>query len=142
MLLLKLLCLQTVVCSCMINYETSNNKLHFFNLFSLLKSLFHELCKSSTCKSILELIAEMYAQPHFIIQTVFFKAQEFDKFHKLYPFFRFLILFIFILQINLGIYVEDNKTEFSVLVDRPIGGSSLQDGQIELMVHRYVLFFK
>ncbi|XP_014491294.1 probable alpha-mannosidase At5g13980 isoform X1 [Vigna radiata var. radiata] len=41
--------------------------------------------------------------------------------------------------INLGIYVEDNKTEFSVLVDRPIGGSSLQDGQIELMVHRRLL---
>ncbi|KAG4938279.1 hypothetical protein JHK84_044530 [Glycine max] len=38
--------------------------------------------------------------------------------------------------INLGIYTEDNKTEFSVLVDRAIGGSSLQDGQIELMVHR------
>ncbi|XP_052729058.1 probable alpha-mannosidase At5g13980 isoform X2 [Vigna angularis] len=41
--------------------------------------------------------------------------------------------------INLGIYVEDNKTEFSVLVDRSIGGSSLQDGQIELMVHRRLL---
>lgn len=38
--------------------------------------------------------------------------------------------------------MKDNKTEFSVLVDRAIGGSSLQDGQIELMVHRYVLFFK
>lgn len=41
--------------------------------------------------------------------------------------------------INLGIYVEDNKTEFSVLVDRSIGGSSLKDGQIELMVHRRLL---
>jgi len=38
--------------------------------------------------------------------------------------------------------MEDNKTEFSVLVDRAIGGSSLQDGQIELMVHRYALFFR
>lgn len=37
--------------------------------------------------------------------------------------------------------MKDNKTEFSVLVDRSIGGSSLEDGQIELMVHRYVLFF-
>ncbi|XP_057437603.1 probable alpha-mannosidase At5g13980 [Lotus japonicus] len=41
--------------------------------------------------------------------------------------------------INLGIYMKDNKTEFSVLVDRAIGGSSLQDGQIELMVHRRLL---
>ncbi|GAU24694.1 hypothetical protein TSUD_323030 [Trifolium subterraneum] len=41
--------------------------------------------------------------------------------------------------INLGIYIKDNKTEFSVLVDRAIGGSSLQDGQIELMLHRRLL---
>ncbi|KAK7395992.1 hypothetical protein VNO78_16657 [Psophocarpus tetragonolobus] len=41
--------------------------------------------------------------------------------------------------INLGIYIENDKTEFSVLVDRAIGGSSLQDGQIELMVHRRLL---
>ncbi|XP_027351852.1 probable alpha-mannosidase At5g13980 [Abrus precatorius] len=41
--------------------------------------------------------------------------------------------------INLGIYMKDNKTEFSVLVDRAIGGSSLEDGQIELMVHRRLL---
>ncbi|OIW09434.1 hypothetical protein TanjilG_10306 [Lupinus angustifolius] len=40
--------------------------------------------------------------------------------------------------INLGIYAKDNKTEFSVLVDRSIGGSSLEDGEIELMVHRQV----
>ncbi|KAI4350436.1 hypothetical protein L6164_004892 [Bauhinia variegata] len=41
--------------------------------------------------------------------------------------------------INLGIYMKDNKTEFSVLVDRSVGGSSLADGQIELMVHRRLL---
>ncbi|KAE9586552.1 putative alpha-mannosidase [Lupinus albus] len=41
--------------------------------------------------------------------------------------------------INLGIYAKDNKTEFSVLVDRSIGGSSLEDGEIELMVHRRLL---
>ncbi|KAK7290560.1 hypothetical protein RIF29_05068 [Crotalaria pallida] len=41
--------------------------------------------------------------------------------------------------INLGIYVKDDKREFSVLVDRPIGGSSLEDGQIDLMVHRRLL---
>ncbi|MCL7038410.1 hypothetical protein MKW94_014475 [Papaver nudicaule] len=38
--------------------------------------------------------------------------------------------------INLGIYIEDDKTEFSVLVDRSVGGSSLMDGQVELMLHR------
>ncbi|PKA64363.1 lysosomal alpha-mannosidase [Apostasia shenzhenica] len=41
--------------------------------------------------------------------------------------------------INLGIYVEDNKTELSLLVDRCMGGSSVQDGQIELMLHRRLL---
>nr|XP_012569187.1 probable alpha-mannosidase At5g13980 [Cicer arietinum] len=41
--------------------------------------------------------------------------------------------------INLGIYIKDNKKEFSVLADRSIGGSSLEDGQIELMVHRRLL---
>ncbi|XP_026378794.1 probable alpha-mannosidase At5g13980 [Papaver somniferum] len=38
--------------------------------------------------------------------------------------------------INLGIYIEDDKTELSVLVDRSVGGSSLMDGQVELMLHR------
>ncbi|XP_011098966.1 probable alpha-mannosidase At5g13980 isoform X1 [Sesamum indicum] len=41
--------------------------------------------------------------------------------------------------INLGIYVKDNKKELSVLVDRAVGGSSLVDGQIELMLHRRLL---
>ncbi|KAM1273064.1 hypothetical protein ACFX2H_023013 [Malus domestica] len=41
--------------------------------------------------------------------------------------------------INLGIYMQDNSTEFSVLVDRSIGGSSTVDGQIELMLHRRLL---
>lgn len=40
------------------------------------------------------------------------------------------------MQINLGIYVHDSKKEFSVLVDRSLGGSSIVDGQIELMLHR------
>lgn len=43
------------------------------------------------------------------------------------------------LQINLGIYIQDNNTELSVLVDRAVGGSSIVDGQIELMLHRSVL---
>ncbi|GAV59511.1 Glyco_hydro_38 domain-containing protein/Glyco_hydro_38C domain-containing protein/Alpha-mann_mid domain-containing protein [Cephalotus follicularis] len=41
--------------------------------------------------------------------------------------------------INLGIYIQDNRKEFSVLVDRSVGGSSLVDGQIELMLHRRLL---
>eukprot|EP00257_Ricinus_communis_P013468 XP_015570900.1 alpha-mannosidase At3g26720 [Ricinus communis] len=41
--------------------------------------------------------------------------------------------------INLGIYVQDSTTELSVLVDRAVGGSSLVDGQIELMLHRRLI---
>ncbi|XP_010249229.1 PREDICTED: alpha-mannosidase At3g26720-like [Nelumbo nucifera] len=41
--------------------------------------------------------------------------------------------------INLGIYIEDNQTELSVLVDRSVGGSSIVDGQIELMLHRRLI---
>ncbi|KAK2632576.1 hypothetical protein EUGRSUZ_L01376 [Eucalyptus grandis] len=40
--------------------------------------------------------------------------------------------------INLGIFTMDNKTEFSVLVDRAAGGASIEDGQIELMLHRKI----
>lgn len=42
------------------------------------------------------------------------------------------------LQINLGMFVEDDSMELSVLVDRSVGGTSLVDGQIELMLHRFV----
>jgi len=42
-----------------------------------------------------------------------------------------------LLQINLGIFVNDSNMELSVLVDRAVGGSSMKDGQIELMLHRY-----
>ncbi|XXG47128.1 hypothetical protein AAC387_Pa02g1821 [Persea americana] len=41
--------------------------------------------------------------------------------------------------INLGIYMEDSQKELSVMVDRAIGGSSILDGQIELMLHRRLL---
>ncbi|KAE9604237.1 putative alpha-mannosidase [Lupinus albus] len=41
--------------------------------------------------------------------------------------------------INLGIYLKDESKEFSVLVDRSVGGSSVVDGQLELMVHRRLL---
>ncbi|MCI07912.1 lysosomal alpha-mannosidase-like, partial [Trifolium medium] len=46
---------------------------------------------------------------------------------------------IFLFQINLGIYLKDKNSEFSVLVDRSVGGSSILDGQLELMVHRRIL---
>lgn len=42
--------------------------------------------------------------------------------------------------INLGMYMEDNGTELSVLVDRATGGSSITDGQLELMLHRRLLY--
>ncbi|KAG8095503.1 hypothetical protein GUJ93_ZPchr0012g18800 [Zizania palustris] len=41
--------------------------------------------------------------------------------------------------VNLGIYVADGKYELSVLVDHAVGASSIQDGQIEIMLHRSIL---
>ncbi|KAK7307474.1 hypothetical protein VNO77_40576 [Canavalia gladiata] len=41
--------------------------------------------------------------------------------------------------LNLGIYMKDKKSEFSVLVDRATGGASIKDGQVELMLHRRTL---
>lgn len=38
--------------------------------------------------------------------------------------------------------MEDKSSEFSVLVDRANGGSSISDGEIELMLHRYLYYFK
>ncbi|KAG5099843.1 hypothetical protein JHK82_044895 [Glycine max] len=43
------------------------------------------------------------------------------------------------LQLNLGIYTKDEKSEFSVLVDRATGGASIKDGEVELMLHRRIL---
>ena len=37
--------------------------------------------------------------------------------------------------------MQDNQKEFSILVDRSFGGSSIVDGQIELLLHRYVFVF-
>ncbi|XP_021816006.1 alpha-mannosidase [Prunus avium] len=42
--------------------------------------------------------------------------------------------------LNLGIYTLDKKSEFSVLVDRATGGSSIEDGEVELMLHRRILY--
>jgi len=41
--------------------------------------------------------------------------------------------------VNAGIYIEDEKRSFSVLVDRSQGASSLSDGTIELMIQRRLL---
>lgn len=41
--------------------------------------------------------------------------------------------------INLGIYIKDKSTEMSVLVDRSVGGSSVNDGEVEIMLHRRLL---
>ncbi|GER32439.1 alpha-mannosidase [Striga asiatica] len=41
--------------------------------------------------------------------------------------------------INLGIYIKDKNTELSVLVDRSVGGSSIADGEVEIMLHRRLL---
>ncbi|KAJ4843311.1 hypothetical protein Tsubulata_030219 [Turnera subulata] len=38
--------------------------------------------------------------------------------------------------LNLGLYIKDQKSELSVLVDRATGGGSIRDGQVELMLHR------
>ncbi|KAL5564813.1 hypothetical protein UlMin_027977 [Ulmus minor] len=45
----------------------------------------------------------------------------------------------FIERINLGIYMKDKDTELSVLVDRAVGGSSIVDGELELMLHRRLI---
>ncbi|KAK8974633.1 hypothetical protein V6N11_045198 [Hibiscus sabdariffa] len=41
--------------------------------------------------------------------------------------------------INLGIYMKDDNKELSLLVDRSVGGASIKDGQLELMLHRRLL---
>lgn len=38
--------------------------------------------------------------------------------------------------VNTAIYVEDDDKSIAVLTDRSQGGSSLEDGEVELMVHR------
>ncbi|KAG2549873.1 hypothetical protein PVAP13_9KG286900 [Panicum virgatum] len=45
----------------------------------------------------------------------------------------------FLKRVNLGLYIADGKYELSVLVDRAVGASSIQDGQLEIMLHRRLL---
>lgn len=52
--------------------------------------------------------------------------------------FRFIYLMI-LFQVNHGIYIKDHSTELSVLVDRAVGGSSIMDGELEIMLHRLLL---
>lgn len=33
--------------------------------------------------------------------------------------------------------MKDDNTEISVLVDRSVGGSTIKDGELELMLHRF-----
>lgn len=35
-------------------------------------------------------------------------------------------------------YIKDDSRELSILVDRSVGGSSIKDGQLELMLHRLI----
>ncbi|XP_040846183.1 lysosomal alpha-mannosidase-like [Ochotona curzoniae] len=41
--------------------------------------------------------------------------------------------------VNTRIFIKDGQTQLTVLTDRSQGGSSLQDGSLELMVHRKLL---
>lgn len=42
--------------------------------------------------------------------------------------------------ITLGAFIMDKKSEFSVLVDCAVGGASIKDGEVELMLHRRILY--
>ena len=42
--------------------------------------------------------------------------------------------------INAAIYIRDQKRSFAVLTDRSLGGGSLSDGCIEIMLHRRTLY--
>uniref|UniRef100_A0A4W3IN81 Lysosomal alpha-mannosidase-like n=1 Tax=Callorhinchus milii TaxID=7868 RepID=A0A4W3IN81_CALMI len=42
--------------------------------------------------------------------------------------------------VNTRIFIRDGKFQLSVLTDRSQGGSSIEDGSLELMVHRRLIF--
>ncbi|KAF6170847.1 hypothetical protein GIB67_015799 [Kingdonia uniflora] len=46
----------------------------------------------------------------------------------------------FLKRLNLGIFTMDDKSEFSVLVDRATGAGSIEDGELEIMLHRRMIF--
>ena len=41
--------------------------------------------------------------------------------------------------VNMGLYIKDENAQLSVLNDRSQGGASLEDGSVELMLHRRLL---
>ena len=41
--------------------------------------------------------------------------------------------------VNSRIYIKDSKSQLTVLTDRSLGGSSLKDGSVEIMIHRRLL---
>ncbi|KAG6542998.1 hypothetical protein Mapa_015494 [Marchantia paleacea] len=41
--------------------------------------------------------------------------------------------------INLGLYITDGAKDFSLLVDRAVGGASIEDGSLEIMLHRCLM---
>jgi hypothetical protein len=51
--------------------------------------------------------------------------------------YRYYISDKLTLQVNLGVYVVDGKYELFVLVDRVVGTSNIQDGQLEIMLYMY-----
>ena len=41
--------------------------------------------------------------------------------------------------INSRVYIKDSKSQMTILTDRSLGGSSLKDGSVEIMLHRRLL---
>ena len=39
--------------------------------------------------------------------------------------------------VNTRMFVKDRQNQMTVLTDRSQGGTSMKDGQIEIMLHRY-----
>jgi len=42
--------------------------------------------------------------------------------------------------VNVGMYIKDSTKQFSLLTDRSLGGTSLQNGQVEVMIQRRLLY--
>ena len=43
--------------------------------------------------------------------------------------------------VNTRMYVKDRQNQMTVLTDRSQGGTSMKDGQLEIMLHRYCVSF-
>eukprot|EP01127_Copromyxa_protea_P013827 TRINITY_DN3754_c0_g1_i1.p1 TRINITY_DN3754_c0_g1~~TRINITY_DN3754_c0_g1_i1.p1 ORF type:complete len:973 (-),score=199.97 TRINITY_DN3754_c0_g1_i1:23-2626(-) len=42
--------------------------------------------------------------------------------------------------VNVGAFINDTKQQFTVLTDRSQGGASIHDGELEIMIHRRLLY--